>query len=129
LVDLNHLDTGRPQVLGIGPADFVIGHGSDEPGGAPQNGDPGRRVGDRAAGDETGVTHGLLHRVGGRQVHERHRPLLQTDPGQLLVGRQLNDVEQRRSDRHHVEIVAVGFVDGWGFLSGHGARTYPRHRG
>ena len=123
------LDAGRPQVLGIGPAHFVIGHGPDETGGAAQHGDPGGGVGHGPARDETGVTHELLHRVGGRQVHQRHRPLLQADPGQLFVGRQLDDVEQRRSDRHHVEVMAVGFVDGWGFLSGHGARTYPRHRG
>ena len=123
------LDAGRPQVLGVGPAHLVVGHRADETGGAAQHGDPGGGVGHRPAGDETGVAHELLHRVGGRQVDQGHRPLFQADLGQLLVGRQLNDVEQRRSDGHHVEIVAVGLVGGLGFLSGHGARTYPRHRG
>ena len=123
------LDTRRPQVLGVGAADLVVGDGTDETGGAAQHGDSGRGVGHRPARDVTGRPHELLHGVGGRQVDQRHRPLLQADLGQLFLGRQLNHVEQRRTDGHDIEIVAVGIIDGQGFLGGHGARTYPRRRG
>ena len=82
------LDAGRAQVLGVGAAHLVVGHGPDEAGGAAELGDPGRGVGHRSARDEAGRAHELLHGVGGLQVDQGHRPLLQADLGQLLVGRQ-----------------------------------------
>ena len=106
------LDAGRPQVLGVGPAHLVVGHRPHETGGAAEHGDPRRGVGHRSARDETGGAHELLYGVGGPEVDEGHRPLLEADLGQLPVRRQLNDVEQWRTDGHDVEIVAVGCVGG-----------------
>ena len=123
------LDTGRPQVLGVGPTHLVIGDGPHEAGGTAQHGDPGRGVGHRPARDVPGRAHGVLDGVGGHQVDEGHRPLFQAEIGQLLHSCLLNHIEQWRSDRHHVESVAVGLMAGLSFLSGHEARTYPRHRG
>ncbi len=94
-----------PQILTVGPADVVVGHGSDETGGAAQFGDPGRRIGHRTPRDVAGGAHGFLHGIGGRQVDEGHRALLQADLGQLFVRDELDDVEQGRSDGHDVEVV------------------------
>ncbi len=70
-----------------------------------------------------------LHRRRGLQVDQGHRTLLQADLGQLFVGRQFDDVEQRRADGHHVEVTVVGILGGRDFVGGHEARNYPRHRG
>ena len=41
-------------------------------------------------------------------------PFVQADPGQLLVGGHLDEVEQRRSDGDHVEVVVVDALVGLG---------------
>ena len=89
------LDAGRPQVLGVGPAHLIVGHGPDETRGATEYGDPCGGVGDRSTRDEARGTHELLHDIGLGQVDEGHGPLFQSYLGQLLDGCPFDDVEQR----------------------------------
>ena len=114
-------DPDRPDVVGEGPPQAVVGDAAEEGGPSPERGHTGRGVGRRPARGLGGGSHAV---VDGRRPHvvdEGHGPLDQVELAQVLVGGGGEDVDQRVADTGHVEARRrAGARPGRGVIGGGG---------
>ena len=109
-------DADGPDVMGEGLAELVVGHPAEECGAAPQGGQPGRRVGGRAAGGLGGRPHGRVDGLGPFMVDQGHGSLHQIEGLEVVVGGRGQDVDEGVADGHDVEGRSARGGKVWGSL-------------
>ena len=98
------MDAERVHVVAEEFSELVVGDLADEGGAPAEGGDAGGGVAGAAAGDELRRPHMIEQPVGFLAVDQPHRALHQAFANQKILFRMRQHVDDRVSDRQHVEL-------------------------